>query len=149
MFAAKGIYSNWDRLGNIATGIEYLQNVKKQVSKSVKSGYQGKTHTAVDTSVLVWRIANKARELQLQVKKGGREGNKDAKPVKDLQQTGYEMFARASLATFNKKIAAMKEGLEAPDETDDIAPMNMDISIDTDENGIEEVSVFHDDTETD
>jgi len=75
LFAAKGIYSNWDRLGNIAAGVEYLQNVKKQVSKSVKSGYQGKTHTVVDTSMLVWRIANKARELQLQVKKADRGGN--------------------------------------------------------------------------
>jgi len=97
--------------------------------------------------MLVWRIANKARELQLQVKKADRGENKDMKQVKDLQCTGYEMFARGSLATFNKKIAAMKEGLEAPDETDDIAPMNLGVSIDTDENGIEEESVLHDDSE--
>ncbi|KAF8267863.1 hypothetical protein EI94DRAFT_1579754, partial [Lactarius quietus] len=67
LFSTKGIYSNWDHLGNIAAGIGYLQLVKKQVTKSLKSGYQGSTHTAVDTSALVWQIVNKTSELKLQI----------------------------------------------------------------------------------
>ena len=54
LFAVKGIYSNWDCLGNIAAGINYLQLVKKQVTKSLMSGYRGSTHTVINMSVLVW-----------------------------------------------------------------------------------------------
>ncbi|KAF8263752.1 hypothetical protein EI94DRAFT_1772848 [Lactarius quietus] len=54
LFATKGIYSNWDRLGNIAAGINYLQLVKKRVTNSLRSGYRGTTHTDVDTSGLIW-----------------------------------------------------------------------------------------------
>jgi len=153
LFAAKGIYSNWDRLGNIAAGIEYLQNIKKRVSKSVKAGYQGTTHTAVDTSALVWRISNKARELQLQTQNSDRNDNEDMKAVKDLQLTGYEMFSRNSLATFNKKITNMKEGLETPDsdnviEADEMAPVNLELNLEpSEENEQEEVSVLHDETD--
>ncbi|KIM38440.1 hypothetical protein M413DRAFT_45600, partial [Hebeloma cylindrosporum] len=109
LFAAKGIYSNWDRLGNIAAGVHYLQMIKKQVTASVKAGYQSSTHTAVDTSVLVWRIANKARDLELQKKVDNREGNKWMKPVIDVKVFGYKKLESSSLGTFNKKIAAMKE----------------------------------------
>ncbi len=111
MFAAKGIYSNWDRLGNIAAGINHLQAIKKQVMNSIKSGYQGSTHTSVDTSELVWRIANKAEELQLQELHTDRQANARVKPVVDLTKVGYKKFEMASLATFNKKISAMKQGL--------------------------------------
>ena len=76
----KRIYSNWDRLGNIATGINYIQLIKKQVTKSLQSGYQGITHTDVDTSMLVWRIADKAGELELQSMVPDRDVKSIARP---------------------------------------------------------------------
>jgi hypothetical protein len=79
LFVAKGIYLNWDRLGNIAAGINYLQLVKKRVMASLKSGYQGSTHTDVNTASLVWHVANKARELGLQTVDTKREAN--ANPI--------------------------------------------------------------------
>ncbi|KAH8986497.1 hypothetical protein EDB92DRAFT_1818309 [Lactarius akahatsu] len=102
----KGIYSNWDRLGNIAAGLNYLQLVKKQVTKSLKSGYRGSTHTDVDTSALVWRIANKA--------------------IVDILTTGYRKFQTLSLATFNKKVANMRQGkpMASQSEVDEIRAMS-------------------------
>lgn len=107
LFAAKGIYSNWDRLGNISAGINYLQLVKKQVTTSLKSGYRGSTHTNVDTSALVWWVANKSAELKLQCKVKRREGNSTAQPRVDILTHGFRKFQSSSLATFNKKLEDM------------------------------------------
>lgn len=122
LFAAKGIYSNWDRLGNIAAGINYLQLIKKRVTRSLGSGYQGSTHTNVDTSSLVWRVAGKAKEHDLQCATIDREANSDCKPVVDVIAFGHKKFESSSLATFNKKIADLKQGIPIQMETDEIAP---------------------------
>ncbi|KAF8233489.1 hypothetical protein L208DRAFT_1075284, partial [Tricholoma matsutake] len=107
LFAAKGIYSNWDRLGNISAAINHIQKVKIQVARLMCVGYQGSTHKNVDTSKLVWRIADKARDLQLLKIVTNCEGQSLAKAVPDLRALGREKFATASLATFNKKICDM------------------------------------------
>lgn len=152
LFAAKGIYSNWDRLGNIAAGVHYLQTIKKQVTTSIKSGYQGSTHTYVDTSALVWRIANKAWGLQLQKKVINREGNKWMKKVVDAVALGYMKMASSSLGTFNKKIAETKEGRATDTEVDDISLCRLAVPISTlDEEADErvedaEISVLHEDS---
>jgi hypothetical protein len=96
--------------------------LKKRVSKSVKTSYQGSTHSDVDTSNLVWRIANKAQELQLQVKLLNRPTAFQPKPVIDLRKTGRQKFESASLAQFNKKIEEMKVGIPVESEIDDIGP---------------------------
>lgn len=147
LFAAKGIYSNWDRLGNIAAGINYLQMVKKQVTNSLKSGYRGSTHTDVDTSALVWRVANKSAELELQCKVRRREGNSNAQPRIDILTAGYRKFQSSSLATFNKKLADMRQGGISQPEVDDIAPCQVVEDADADdlEADAEELSVLHED----
>lgn len=120
-FSSKGIYSNWDRLGNISACVHHIQALKKRVSKSVKASYQGSTHSDVDTTNLVWRIANKARELQLQVKLSNRLGA-TVKSVMDLRKTGRQKFESVSLAQFNKKMDEMKSGIPVESEVDDIGP---------------------------
>lgn len=144
LFAAKGIYSNWDRLGNIATGINYLQLVKKQVTNSLKSGYRGTTHTDVDTSVLVWRIAKKVKELELQSVVPDRDANSTARPVVDIIKAGYRKFQSSSLATFNKKLADMRQGKSSQPEADEITPCQVieDAEVDDTEQDTE-VSVLH------
>lgn len=138
LFAAKGIYSNWDRLGNIAAGINYLQLIKKHVTRSLGSGYQGSTHTEVDTSSLVWRIARKSKELNLQSLIVGREANTNCKVVTDVIASGHKKFETSSLVTFNKKIADMKQGIPLHMETDEIAPCQV---IDTTDPNLDEIEI--------
>jgi hypothetical protein len=90
------------------------------------AGYQGSTHTAPKTDVLVWRVADKAQELFLQVKTPGRQSVQNVKPIVDLRARGREKFSSLSLATFNKRVANMIQGkpglTEAePDELPPIA----------------------------
>lgn len=77
---------------------------------SLESGYQGSTHKTPDTSALVWRVANRARELKLQQVINNRDIQ--SKPVLDLRRVGYNKFDTASLAIFNKKILEYKIGRE-------------------------------------
>jgi hypothetical protein len=123
LFASKGVYSHWDRLGNISAAINHLQAIKKQVSRSVKAGYQRLNHTAQNTSVLVWRVADKAQELKFQTKLADRPENKNIKPLTNLVEVGYKKFESSSLAAFNKKIADSKVGVLTIQEADDIVPM--------------------------
>jgi hypothetical protein len=145
LFAAKGIYSNWDRLRNITAGINYLQMVKKQVTKSLKSGYRGSTHTDVDTSTLVWRVANKAAELEIQHKVTCREGNSTAQPRVNILTTGFCKFQSSSLATFNKKLTDMRQGGISQPEVDDIAPCQVVEGADMDDMETGELSALHKD----
>lgn len=86
----------------------------------MRANYQGSTHKAVDTSKLVWRIANKARELRLQEVVLVRDGQSSAKPVPDLRTEGREKFAASSLATFNKKVQDMAAGRVVLPENDEM-----------------------------
>jgi hypothetical protein len=147
LFAAKGIYANWDRLGNISAAVNHLQLIKKQVSKSMRAGYQGTTHKDVDTSMLVWRIANKARELKLQESVANREGLTRLKATPDLRVIGYQKFINSSLATFNKKLENMKQGKTSLIEDDEIAPLALTTDSNVMENEgdkIDDISMLHD-----
>ena len=147
LFASKGVYSQWDRLGNISAAISHLQAIKKRVSHSVKAGYQQRNHTAADTSVLVWRIANKAQELNLQTTIADRPENKHSKPLIDLVASGYKKFESSSLATFNKKIADSKIGVLTIQEVDEIAPVAFSLTSNDGEDDHEhdaEESILHD-----
>lgn len=144
LFAAKGIYSNWDRLGNIAASVNYLQLIKKQVTRSTKSGYHASRRKGVDTSSLVWRVANKALELQLQDSQVNREDNA-SKLNPDLRSAGYHKFESSALATFNKKVKNAIRGVPTAPEVDIIPPVNLDLTGPADEqiNG-DDTSLLHD-----
>ena len=147
LFAAKGIYANWDRLENISAGVNHLQLIKKQVSKSMHAGYQGTTHKDVDTSMLVWRITNKARELKLQESVVNREGIAHLKATPDLRVVGYQKFINSSLATFNKKLENMKQGKSSPLKDDEIAPLALTTDsniMESEGDEIDDISMLHD-----
>jgi hypothetical protein len=128
LFAAKGMYANWDRLGNISAAINHLQSIKKQVFESMQTSYHGSTHIKADTSNLVWRIANKAQELHLQREIVSRENGSHTKVVPDLRALGRQKFRSSSLATFNKKIEEYKQGLPVSHEVDEISMANFDVA---------------------
>ena len=151
MFAAKGIYSNWDRLGNIAAAVDLLQTVKKQVSSSIRSGYQSKSHKAVDPAALVWRIADKSLELGLQEKNfnRARSGGEipDLKATVMIKEAGYRKFESTSLASFNKKIEESRQGILTVHEVDEIPALALGLNSHEDEDDGGEESVLHDNTD--
>ncbi|KAF8223803.1 hypothetical protein L208DRAFT_1315277 [Tricholoma matsutake] len=75
LFASKGIYANWDHLGNLSATTNHLQKIKTQVTQTMETNYQGSIHKDINTNELVWWIANKAHDLQLQDFIPNREGN--------------------------------------------------------------------------
>ncbi|KAF6749454.1 hypothetical protein DFP72DRAFT_1142625 [Ephemerocybe angulata] len=153
LFAAKGIYSNWERLGNISAGINWLHRIKKQVTRSMKSGYYGSSHKDVNISPLVIRVANKASELGLQEYSTERAEEQHTS-FTDIMAAGYKKFESTSLQAFNLKIANFQEGSandeDDPDDEPDTIRQNEIIEIEEDElaeadneNG-EQESALHD-----
>jgi hypothetical protein len=129
LFVAKGMYANWDRLGNISAAINHLQNIKKQVFESMQTSYHGSTHTKADTSNLGWRIANKAQEFHLQHEIVARENAGSHTKVKpDIRALGRQKFRSSSLAPFNKKVEGYKQGLPVSLEVDEISMANFDVT---------------------
>jgi hypothetical protein len=119
--------------------------VKKQVTKSLKSGYRGSTHTDVNTSALVWRVANKAAELELQHKVTHREGNSTAQPRVNILTAGYRKFQSSSLATFNKKLSDMRQGGISQPKVDEIAPCQVVEGAEAEDLDTGELSELHKD----
>ncbi|TFY51932.1 hypothetical protein EVG20_g10773 [Dentipellis fragilis] len=109
-FAAKGIYSSWDRLGDVTACIVEFDKNQRQVCDALGTHYYGSSHTTPDTSKLVWRVADKARELGLLQSTPGREGNSFVKPWPDLYAVGERKLRSSSLDTFNKKHQNMMAG---------------------------------------
>jgi hypothetical protein len=94
-------------------------------------------HTTLDTSDLVWKVASKARELELQIFKLEHEKhNNDAvKPIVDLLATGKHKLKSASLATFNKKVHTQINGHTVEDEVDDIMAMDYGDPVESEDEG--------------
>lgn len=131
MAAMKGLYSTWDRLGNLSAIIVLLQNIKKQVNKSL-GNHQGNTHTTPDTSDIVWKVADSIRDLTLDRDNVTREGNRSAKKKVNTKAKGEKLLKSTTLATFNKKVRRMNQGFDDhEDELDvDEIPAN-DVSLST------------------
>jgi hypothetical protein len=88
---------------------------------------QGFTHSAPDTSHLVWRVADTVRDEEIQVFKDKREGNSNGKVVMavDILATGEAKLWSSSIANFNRKICAMVNGHIYEDEEDTIPPLQV------------------------
>ena len=127
MLSAKGLESTWDRLGDISAAIDYLNKIKKKMSSALSSSYQRSTHTTPDTSHLVWRVADKIRDEELQVFSEKRLGNSKVKSVVDILATGEAKLKSSSLGTFNKKIFAMVKGHAYEEEQDGIPQTQLSI----------------------
>ncbi|KAG6906553.1 hypothetical protein DXG01_013220 [Tephrocybe rancida] len=110
LFTSKGLYANWDRLGDISAAVNHLQWIKNS----------GSTHTTVNTDELAWRIANKVRDLKLQ--DVIENCPVPCKLVHDLRLYGRGKFESSSLSTFNKKIHHLIKGKAIKTESDDIPP---------------------------
>ncbi|KAJ3546399.1 hypothetical protein NMY22_g2074 [Coprinellus aureogranulatus] len=115
----KGLESTWDLLYKTSACVNEMKEIKEKFAQTMDLPYQSKTHRDVDTSELVWRVANKAREENLQVFTPKREGNQDAKAVKDVLGEGMKVLKSSTLTTFNKKWKSFVDGHSfKPDEED-------------------------------
>lgn len=127
-FAAKGVYANWDRLGDISASVGLLQHIRKQVGRSLGIAYHGLTHITPDTNGSVRKIAHKINELKMHVFTPGRKTNTTVKPVVDSLASGEQKLKSSTLATFNRKVQSMLAG-EGPGiepEEDEIPPASFD-----------------------
>ena len=71
-------------------------------------------------SHLVWRVADKIWDEELQVFSEKRLGNTKVKAVVDILATGEAKLKSSSLTAFNKKISAMVKGHAYEEEQDGI-----------------------------
>jgi hypothetical protein len=91
--------------------VEFLQNIKKQVTAALGCPYKGTSHTTPDTSDCVWKVANKVKELGLYKFEIGREGNEMAKKTVNILSLGEKRLKSSTLATFNKKVQRLHEDI--------------------------------------
>ncbi|KAJ7914006.1 hypothetical protein B0H13DRAFT_1611973, partial [Mycena leptocephala] len=123
LFTFRGVYGSWDRLANISAAIDVLDSVKTSIATSLGASYSGTGHKDVDTTDLVWRVARKARELNLNVPQLNREG----KATLDLLVVGEAALKSSTMSTFNKKRRELLKGiiLTTDDDTDEIPAMEI------------------------
>ncbi|KAK0236570.1 hypothetical protein EDD85DRAFT_833818 [Armillaria nabsnona] len=99
----------------------------------MNTAYQKRTHTAADTTSLVWLIADNARDTHIHEFDSNREGKAGMKKCLDLRMDGYTKLGHTTLPTFNKNMRAMKAGLvfDSIEEEDEL-PL-MDFSLESSE----------------
>ena len=83
-FAAKGVYTSWDHLGDILATVYLLQSVCKQVGCALGIVYHGISHTMPDMSAAINKVAYKVEELELHIFNLNRPGGDLIRPVVDM-----------------------------------------------------------------
>ncbi|KAG1873853.1 hypothetical protein F4604DRAFT_1582361, partial [Suillus subluteus] len=124
----KGVYSTWDRLGDISATIALLQNIKKQVGHALGITYHGLNHTTPNTSSSVWKVANKLNELELHVFNPDRKENDSIKPIVDVLTEGKQKLKSSTLVSFNKKVREMLAGNGYEQEEDELPRASFDLT---------------------
>ena len=106
----------------------------------LESQYSGSTHTRPDTSSLVWRVVEKARDQKLNEYVLNRKGA----DVLDTIQKGDRLIRGSTLESFNRKISLKAARYRDPASTttqgedideediDEISVMDIDLGSDTD-----------------
>ncbi|KAF9066810.1 hypothetical protein BDP27DRAFT_1226800, partial [Rhodocollybia butyracea] len=118
LYAEKGIYAVWDHLANISAAVVHTNACKKKARKMMKTSYQKKNHTAVDTNKLVWEVVEAIQREKLLEYNIERKTDFPVKPVVDLQVDGYTKL-KATITGFNKRTQAFWSGEQIPPEEDD------------------------------
>ena len=133
LFSSKGIYSTWDRLGDISACIVQLEDIKRQTCMALGVAHQGSSHHTPNTSHLVWKVADKTCELNILTFDPHQAGSGLAKCHPDLMALGEAKLHSSSLATFNKKLQGLIAGtLRMGDEfeVDELPTLGLNITVD-------------------
>ncbi|KAK7035128.1 hypothetical protein R3P38DRAFT_3312220 [Favolaschia claudopus] len=132
LFAAKGNYADWSRLANISAAIDVLSSMKINIGRSLGACYKGTSHKDVDTSSLVWRVARKAKDLELSTT----QPNRSVTATPDLLLVGEAAIKSSTLAKFNKKRRELLKGIidsetgEDEEDRDELPEMDIGVSLD-------------------
>lgn len=106
-------------MANVSGAIRHIQNVKKQVARSMDLSYSA-SHTKPDLAPPVWKIADIIRTKMLQKLMPDRDENIACKLMKDLRAIGYKILESSTLATFNKKMRIFIAGNMFEAEEDEL-----------------------------
>ncbi|KAF7971248.1 hypothetical protein HWV62_21570 [Athelia sp. TMB] len=118
LFKSHGLYSSWERLGDISASVDYLMKIKKSVGEAL-GRYSGTSHTTPNTSSLVWKVADKIRDEKLDSELRNRKSNGTAKPVKNAMVAGEKKLKSSTLKTFNLNVRKLIEGHTQIDDVED------------------------------
>lgn len=118
LFKSHGLYSSWERLGDISASVDYLMKIKKAIGEAL-GRYQGSSHTNPNTSSLVWRVADKVRDVKLDSELPNRKGNEAAKSVTNAMVAGEKKLKSSTLKTFNQNVRKLIEGHTQIDDVED------------------------------
>lgn len=126
-YSAKGIYADWNHLGDISASISHTEATKKKVGKMFDTAYKKKTHSQVDTTDLVWDVVRAIQHENLLDNIVDRKLTLPTKLVRvtDARADGYQKL-KASIKSFNKRMTAQwsEEVIDAPPpEEDELLPM--------------------------
>ena len=97
--------------------------------------HQGSTHHTPNTSHLIWKVADKACELNILTFDPHRVGSSPTKSHPDLMAVGEAKLHSLSLAMFNKKLQGLIAGtLHMGDEfeVDELPALGLNITVDKD-----------------
>lgn len=97
--------------------------IKKAIGEAL-GRYQGSDHTNPNISSLVWRVADKVRDVQLDTELPNRQCNGIAKSVPHAKLAGEKKLKSSTLKTFNQNVRKLIKGHVLIDEVEDeMVPM--------------------------
>ncbi|KAF9045232.1 hypothetical protein BJ165DRAFT_1346600, partial [Panaeolus papilionaceus] len=142
LLEAKGMESTWDRLGNISASVHLIKKLKRQVSLTMSSSYQSKTHTTPNTDHLVWLVANDIQDKKLDAYNPNRRNSSKVVAVVDGMAVGEQKLKSSTISTFNRKVKAMVTGHKYVEteqdqgEEDTLPPIAITIHIQDDDDAL-------------
>lgn len=90
---------SWEGLSDLAPIVPMLQHLKKQLTQSIGTPYQGMKHSAPDVNKLIYKVFNKAEELISLVLTPGREIIFEAQ---DILEDGAALLKSSRMRRFKK-----------------------------------------------
>lgn len=135
LLTVKGLETTWDELGDISAAIEYFRRIKKKFASEISTAYQGTLHTTPITQSLSWKVANKARDEGLQLRRLDRPGHAKAKKTTDVIRKGRGLILSSTIPTFRKKINGSRLGIITEEELDTVGtPEYAEAEVEMDDN---------------
>ncbi|KAF8993207.1 hypothetical protein BDZ89DRAFT_973034, partial [Hymenopellis radicata] len=112
------LVTTWEELSDISAAIEYFRRIKKKFASEISTAYQGTSHSIPNAKPLPWKVANKARDENLQNRVLNRSGQMKAKM--DIIKKGRETIQSTTIPTFRKKMDGARIGLVTEEELDTV-----------------------------
>ena len=124
---SKGLHATWDQLADLGPTIPILRPLKTQFTRILGAPWQGTTHTDPDVTPLLHRVASKAKDLELHIRKPKRITKKR---TVDILAKGREELQKKGMKAFSKRWAAWIRGTGmVEDDEDEIPVISSDVLV--------------------